>query len=285
MKKALFISLLVLQTVWGFDDPKELIQKIVDANYQINPELTILKLFDVEPDFFEHISRDVLQLISANHPSYATDKNHNSNWSKPEGVISQYSLLNVSGRLDDYSTDHNLSTKNKRFAHGLRYPYLAKFIALFPDCTNFRINILHAKSRFTQHQEDICIPNQVSGKPALKLRFHLPIRTNEQASMLMEGNVYHFDPGTIYFFHNGCIHDGINMNEAEPRVHLLWDMLLTEDTFQRMFKRSIPMPSLSQITDVFLEPIQCIGIDPNYKKTARRFPYEESSQITLCPRQ
>ncbi len=288
MQKSVLACLLALQSLFGhetFDDPNELIQKIVDANYQKNPEITILQLFDLCPGFFENVSKEVLQLIQENQPSYATNPTHNSYWSHPEGTISQFSLLNVSGILSDYSTDHNLSSKNKKFSHGDRYPNLAKFISLFPDATNFRINILHEKSRFTQHQEDICVSNQVSNKPALKLRFHLPILTNKDAVMLMQGEAYHFHPGTIYFFHNGCIHDGVNISESEPRVHLLWDMLLTKDTFARMFERSISMTSLTKLNDVSLTPVYHVGIDPDYKKTARHYSYEEACQITPCPPQ
>lgn len=288
MKKSMLTCLLVLQSLFAyeqFDNPTELIQKIVDANYQHNPEIFILQLFDLNPDFFENVSKEVLQLIHENQPSYATSPTHNSYWSRPEGMISQFSLLNVSGILSDYSADHNLSSKNKKFFHGDRYPNLATFISLFPDSTNFRINVLHEKSHFTQHQEDICVPNQISNKPSLKLRFHLPILTNKNAVMLMQGDAYHFDPGTIYFFHNGCIHDGVNMSESEPRVHLLWDMLLTKDTFARMFERSISMGLLTKLDDVSLTPAYHVGIDPNYKKTNRRYSYQEACQITLCPPQ
>ena len=234
MKKIFLFTSLAIQSLWGsvnLENSKEVIQKIIDANFQKNPELTMLQLYNVDRAFFDKVANEVLTLIDENQPSYATKSGHASNWSKPQGTITQFSLLNVSGILDDYSTDHNLSTENKKFAYGNQYPHLKQFIALFPHATNFRINVLHEKSRFTQHEEDICIQSRITGKPALKVRFHLPILTNDQAVMVMQGDLYHYNPSTIYFFHNGCIHDGVNLSETQPRVHLLWDMLLTEDTY------------------------------------------------------
>ncbi len=284
---SLFLSVsFFISTAHGtlnLENSEEIIQKIVDASYHKDTELTMLQLYELNPVFFDILSQEVLTLIRENQPSYATDPSHTSSWSKPQGVISQYSLLNVSGAFNDFSTDHNLSIKNKKFARSDRYPYLAKFISLFPHATNFRLNVLYAKSCFTQHEEDICIPNRISGHPCLKLRFHLPILTNDDAVMLSQGDLYHFNAGTIYFFHNGCIHDGINLNESEPRVHLLWDMLLTTDTFKRMFQRSATMPFLKKLSDVTLIPIDNIGIDPEYKRTVKNYSYEEAQRIVLCP--
>jgi len=286
MRIGLLFILFCTHSLFGavnLNDPQEVISELVNANYQKNPELTILQLFELDELFFQNVSNDLLTLIQENNPSYATDPKHLSYWSRPEGVIRQYSLLNVSGRLNDYSTDHNRSIKHKAFAHQQRYPSLAQFIALFPHAINFRINILDAKSCFTQHQENICFLTNSGHKPALRVRFHLPIHTNPEAVMLMEGDGYHFNPGVVYFFHNGCVHDGMNMSATDARIHLIWDMLLTEETFERMFARTIPMENLNALPKTRLDPIASVGIDPDYKRTARSFPYETALSSTFSP--
>ena len=264
-------------------DPAYVIRELVNGNYQKQTDMDILELFEVDPLFFDRIVKDVIQLIQDQTPSIATERGHLSNWSKPEGMITQYSLLNRSGRYDDYSTDHDRSIQKKRFAHGSLYPSLDQFIKLFPHAVNFRINVLHGKSSFTQHQEDLCFIHNKTHDPALRVRFHLPIATHDQALMLMEGNLYRFNPGKIYFFHNGCIHDGVNLHPTQIRVHLLWDMLLTEDTFTRMFARALPLSFLSKSETTALFPVQTIGIDPKYKQKKRALSYEKALQTKLCP--
>jgi hypothetical protein len=280
------VGLLAIQMVWGLpklDDSQAVIRALVDANYQKEADLTILQLFKVDEEFNRRICEEVISLIQNNNPSIVTDPKHNSYWSHPEGLITQFSLLNVSGILNDYSKDHNRSIKGKSFAHGDRYPNLGQFISLFPHAVNFRINILNAKSRFTQHQEDICFFSNEGHEPVVRARFHLPIFTNPEAIMLMEGKAYHFDPGIVYFFHNGCIHDGANMSETESRIHLIWDMILTQDTFERMFKRSIDLPLLEKIEDVELVEVADVGIDPEYKRTNRKMSYDEAVRARFCP--
>ncbi len=260
-----------------------MIKLLVDANYQKGPEETICQLYQVEPDFFSLLQQEVIDLVAHERPSYPTNQGHNSNWSSPEGEIQQFSLLNRSGIFSDISSDHDRSIIGKKFFHGSRYPHLQQFISLFPHAVNFRINQLGAKSYFTQHQEDISFIHRLTQKPALRVRFHLPIATHPDAHMLMEGALYHFEPGTIYFFHNGCIHDGINWSETESRIHLIWDMLLTEETFHNMFEQKITNSILTPTTTTELSSTGYIGIDPNYKKTVRKVPYEEALGTTLCP--
>ena len=283
MKRYLCIFLSCISCVFSFEDAKGLIQWMVNGNYQKKPSLEIAELFHVDEMFFQELSEEVLHLISHYTPSYATDASHLSYWTKPEGLITQFSLLNSSGKLDDYADDHNRSIRNKRFFYAKKYPRLAEFIALFPHAVNFRINILNEKSCFTQHQEDICFLHTHSQKPALRARFYLPIRANPDAHMFMQGHLYHFQPSVIYYFNNGSIHDGINTSPTLSRVHLVWDMLLTEDTYERMFARSIPMPQLEKTESIELEPVGEMAIDPNFKKWPRKFSYGQARFITLCP--
>jgi hypothetical protein len=65
-------------------------------------------------------------------------------------------------------------------------------------------------------------------------RFHLPIVTNPEAYVLLDGDLFHLQEGRLYFFNNGCIHSAINDGETDC-FHLVWDMLLTEATIELMF--------------------------------------------------
>ncbi len=267
-----------------FLSPSELlIRNLVDVNYQktVNPK--VYELFKTEETFFKNLYNEVIEIVEKFNPSIVTNKKHLSNWSSPEGIITQYSLLNESGKFDDYSSDHNRSINKKIFSQEASYPNLKALIKSMPHATNFRINILYPKSCFTQHREDLCFIHKITKKPALRVRFHLPIFTNNHSKMLLNGDLYHFEAGKIYFFHNGAIHDGINQDDSLPRIHLLWDMLLTEDTYKRMFERSIDIPFLKKSKNIKLEAIDSIEIDPNYKKVPHKIPYQEALKITFCP--
>lgn len=290
MSKRLFSKLVLcltpiflMEAATDITNSSEVIEQLVNGNYEKPSDLHMLQLFQVAPDFYESIVAEVLNLISTYRPSKVTTQGHLSNWSKPEGTITQFSLLNYSGKLDDYSDDHDRSFQGKKFHHSEKYPHLAKFISLFPHATNFRINILHEKSCFTQHQEDLCFFHRITKQPSLRVRFHLPIKTHDEALMLSNGQLFHFNPGIVYFFHNGTVHDGINQSSTESRVHLLWDMLLTQDTFDRMFKRSIDSPLLYKLDTIEMAPIKEIGIDPLYKKTRKKMLYETALTSVLCP--
>ncbi len=267
-----------------FANPNALIRQLVDVNYLKTDHPSVLELFEVDKHFFRELSREVFQLMNDFDASLVTEY-HPSNWTNPEGKIEQYSLLNLTGRVNDYSSDHNRSVKGKKFRQAPSYPHLAALISSMPHAVNFRINILSPKSRFTQHQEDICFLHSLTSMPALRVRFHLPIATHNQALMLANGNIYHFEEGKIYFFHNGSVHDGVNQSLSAIRVHLLWDMLLTEDTYERMFNRSIPISFLNKSVEIEMDPISIIDIDPNYKKTSYKLSYEAAIESSLCPLQ
>lgn len=280
---ALFLFGSISLAAMDLSDPGQVIHQLVEGNYQKDSEVQILQIFELDEAFFQAVAKDVLNLVQDQTSSVPAEPGHLTNWIKPEGLIKQYSLLNESGRCDDFSIDHNRSVRGKKFAHGTLYPHLDQFIHAFPHAVNFRISVLFGNSSFAQHQEDICFINRITNKPALRVRFHLPIVTNEQAFMLMQGSLYRFNPGKIYFFHNGCIHSALNLHPTEVRIHLLWDMLLTEDTFTRMFERSKNLPFFTKLETTTLTPVQIIGIDPNYKRTERAISYQTALQATLCP--
>ena len=62
----------------------------------------------------------------------------------------------------------------------------------------------------------------------LKLRFHLPIKTNDKCFGILNGYWYNMNVGGIYFFNNGLPHAARNDSEEE-RIHLVWDIEYSEE--------------------------------------------------------
>ena len=214
--------------------------------------------------------------------SSVSSKTHVTNWTRPKGEAYQYSLLNNDGKFENYSRDHNKSIKEKKFHHSDKYPKLAQFISAFPSSVNFRINVFGYNSGLSQHEEDICFIHSLTARPSMRVRFHLPIITNCESNMFVEGDVVHFDEGHIYFFHNGCVHAAENNDLKQSRIHLVWDMLLTEDTFNRMFAKKILLNFAKSIEHPTLDIIGYKKIDSDYPNTPRCISYEEAKLVTLC---
>ena len=283
MLSVLCITLLSITNLAISLEPQDLIDDLIKGNYHKNPENKALELFKVDETFFADLKKEVIQIVQSESPSQVNKAGHVTRWTRPVGNAFQFSLLNQTGRFDDFSTDQIKSRGNKKFHHKKTYPKLAEFISKFPGMTNLRINILDTNSRLSQHEEDISLYHDTTGKPALRTRFHLPIITNPRALMFLEGDLYHFNAGKIYFFHNGCIHAAENNNSTYARIHLIWDMLLTDDTFTRMFQQSTPVNFLNPVEDQKVRPVGQVPIDPNYAKQRKNKPYNIMRHAQLCP--
>ena len=217
------------------DEFKILAQEICKANFH-DRGLKCANLYTLETDFFAKLKEEVLQIPIKYKASDVTQQNHVTNWTKPEGVAVQFSLLNTSGDFHDTSTDHNFSVEGKKFHHASEFPTLARFINAFPHATNFRLNGLGTKSKLSPHEEHII--HEWNNIWYLRTRFHLAIQTNKSAEVLLDKDVYHFEPEKIYYFNNGCVHSATNRG-TDLRYHLVWDMLLTQETFDLMFNSQI----------------------------------------------
>jgi Aspartyl/Asparaginyl beta-hydroxylase len=225
-------------------DVSDLLAGIRNGNYHAGG-IRSLRLFRVERDFARSLRRDV-DRICANEPgSDVQDAAHVTHWTRPKGRVLQFSLLNRSGDFADYRDDHDLSIRGKRFHHGERYPDLSRFIALFPHCLNFRINLLGPGAALRPHEEHSLFMS-CAGTPAVRARFHLPVRTQAAARMRLDGQEFEFLPRTIYYFNQGCVHDAENRGTA-ARVHLVWDLLLTAEAFDLMFGSGVPPLGLHRI--------------------------------------
>lgn len=228
-------------------DPKAVLRTLAAGNF-FRRSVACQRLFSVEAEFFAALRADCGALVD---DAMARPFTLGENRTRPYGEAVQLSLLNRSGRLDDTSGEHDHSRAGKRFHYADRCPALARLIATFPQAYNMRINVMASGSGLSPHKEATLHRGQ-QGTYYLRARFHLPIKTNADAKVLIGRSVYHFEEGQIYFFHNGMVHSAAN-EETTPRHHLVWDMLLSRAAVDLMF-------GSAQVPD-FLERIPEAGCE------------------------
>jgi aspartyl/asparaginyl beta-hydroxylase (cupin superfamily) len=68
-------------------------------------------------------------------------------------------------------------------------------------------------------------------------RCHVPIVTNEKVRMLIDGGTYMFREGRAYEFDNTRLH-GVANDGAEPRVHMICDVLNMADAGRQVLARA-----------------------------------------------
>jgi hypothetical protein len=217
---------------------------IRDANYH-QGGIRCLQLFTAEETFFGQLRTEVIRLCQTECGSRVGDPGHVTNWTRPRGEVVQFSLLNASGRYDDFRADHDLSCFGKRFHGTATYPSLARMVDTFPHTVNFRVNLLGPGARLSPHEEHSVIRTR-TGSVALRTRFHLPVCTNPSAEMMLDGDVYRLEVGRVYLVNHGCVHSACNYGNHD-RIHLVWDMLMTREAFQFMFEAAMPTPLFRRV--------------------------------------
>lgn len=203
------------------------------------PGLVIAKYHHSIPDFPE-LKEDVLRLVRENPGSDVTLESHGTNWTNPHGYARQYNILSSHG---DYSNQNSggLTIYGKAFPEPNEYPYLNEFVQRFPHTVNMRINVFGEKSGLSQHKESTIL-RQKDGRLGIKARFHLPIQTNPNSFVFLNGEIHHLEEGYLYFFNNGAIHSSFNEGD-EARIHIVFDMLVTNKVLKELFfDYSIPAP-------------------------------------------
>lgn len=206
------------------------------------PAIRCIRIFELSTDLFGSLQAECLRFCRSQRPSNVTDPSHVTNWVRPKGSVLQFSLLNGTGRYDDTSTDHDESCQGKHFSDAAAYPVLGRFLSEFPHCINFRLNVLGPSASLSPHKEHVCFRAK-SGAIGLRLRFHLPIVTNAGSEIILDGQVYRFPEKQVVLLNQGCVHAARNKGTAD-RIHLVWDMLLTEATAELMFGDSpAPFPA------------------------------------------
>jgi hypothetical protein len=173
------------------------------------------------------IERDCARLVDREPYSVPARPDHPTAWTRPSGDTRQYSLLTASGRCDDASRDHDHSCFGKRFWAAPDYPALTRLLEAIPHCVNARLNWLGSGARLQPHRESIVFRSELD-TIAVKARFHLPVRTNPAAGLMVRGDWYHLEPGTLYLVNNGQVHSAAN-DGPDSRWHLVFDCLLTAE--------------------------------------------------------
>jgi hypothetical protein len=258
----------------------ELFAGIRDGAYHTGG-IRCLRLFRLDPEYLIDLLAEVERLCRTERGSNVTDPGHVTNWTRPRGKVIQYSLLNASGNYDDFGADHDRSCFGKRFHGAGAYPAIARLINLLPHTVNFRINLMGRLSALSAHEEHPIFRTR-RGSVALSTRFHLPIVTNPQAEVILDGWVYHLAAGMVYLVNHGCVHSARNGGN-QNRIHLVWDMLLTRDAFEAMFERAACAWPLERVGEDELSPTplrsERVG---GYMQLPLLVPQNEINQIDWC---
>ena len=262
-------------------DLQQLLDGLVQG-YGHSGWLRCARVFQLTPEFFSGLRREVDDLRRSCPASQVTHPNHVTNWTEPAGTVSQYSLLNRSGRTDDFSADHDFSCRRKWFFDAARWPTLGRLIADWPHLVNMRVNVLGQGARLAAHQEYVPF-RTIEGNVGARLRFHLPLETNDGAELNLDGDVHRLQPAVIYLVNHGCIHTAANHGPRE-RVHLVWDALLT-DAVAALLLGSVAPPPYA-VACGFDQPEaarhQPIGA---FRRMAPLVTPLDASALTVCPPQ
>lgn len=262
----------------------DVLNGIRDANYH-RGGLRCLRLLRAHPPFLARLRAEAEHLCAANAPSDVGRRDHVTNWTSPFGRVLQYSLLNATGRYDDFSTDHDLSSFGKRFHERARYPALATLVEPLEDAVNFRVNVLGPGGGLKPHEEHAVVRDRF-GAVGVRARFHLPLVTSSGSEIVLDGDVYHLEAGSVFFVNHGCVHGARNAG-PRARVHLVWDALLTADSFELMFGEDslggLPLdrvpPRERTPTPVRSEPVREVRRLPDL------VPEAEARELVLLKRQ
>jgi hypothetical protein len=167
------------------------------------------------------------ELIARREASNVGEKSHPTNWVRPFGQAIQFNLFNKSGNTADCSTDFSAAANEHTFA-APECPSLRRFFDCFAArVLSFRLNGLMTNSGLGAHEEAIVKQDSV------RMRFHLPLFTNANASVLLDDEEFHLQEGYVYYFNNGCVHAAQNRG-PENRYHFVWDMWLDSWVFENL---------------------------------------------------
>lgn len=238
-----------------------------------------LQLMQIEPQQFAQLQAEVAELQRIRPSSHVSRQQHVTHWTGASGDVRQYSLLNRSGDTQDFSSDHDLSCRGKWFFDGQYFPVLDRFIAAFPHLINFRINQLHSGAGLPAHEEHVPFRTLQKAVGA-RLRFHLPISTNDGAELNLDGQVYRLQPGFVYLINQGCVHAACNHGPA-ARSHLVWDGLLTQALFAFLFGESELPDFLRRLPDTVVTPIRYEAPGP-YRSLAPAVSNTEADTLSIC---
>lgn len=256
----------------------QFVSQLLDAD-QHRGGLKCLRAFEVEPEAFIALQREAQHLCQNRPASCVGRTDHVSHWTAAHGEVLQYSLLNTTGRTDDFSSDHDLSSQRKWFFDAATYPLLDQLIAEWPHLVNFRINVLEPGAGLPAHEEHIAFRTR-SGKVGARLRFHLPVSTNDGCELNLDGEVFHLQTGVVHLVNHGCVHAARNKGTS-ARAHLVWDALLTRDLFTFLFEATHSIAWLRRPSDPAVHVLRYETLC-SYRRLPPEVAAMECKQLTLC---
>lgn len=65
-------------------------------------------------------------------------------------------------------------------------------------------------------------------------RLHVPIKTSDKSSVLIDHNVHRLDTGILYEINNRLLHGAFNHHDDEDRIHLIFDLFSREAPAQEV---------------------------------------------------
>lgn len=240
-----------------------------------------LRLLRLEPSAFASVRSEVLSLCATRSPSVVSEPGHVTGWVLPYGEVLQYSLFNSTGRTEDFSDDHDLSRPGKTFVARNACPTLGRLVDGLPDLVNVRVAVLGPGAGLSPHQEQVFIraPN---GDVVARVRCHLPVKTASTATLVLDDQVLHLEEGVVHLVNHGCVHAARNDGD-EPRVHVLWDQVLTTDAFAFLMGRRptadpwLAIPPDEQVA----QPVTRVRVSAA-RRLPRRVRDEEIREVRLA---
>ncbi|MCA9712556.1 MAG: aspartyl/asparaginyl beta-hydroxylase domain-containing protein, partial [Myxococcales bacterium] len=243
-----------------------------------------LRLLSAAPRALEALRREVEALRGRARPSRVADAEHVTHWVGARGEVLQYSLLNASGRTDDYARDHEPTCRGKWFFDAASLPTLGRLIGDFPHLINFRVNVLGPGALLPPHEEHVPFRTQAGGVGA-RVRFHLPVKTEPEAELDLDGDVVHLEAGTIHLVNHGCVHAAWNRGTRD-RIHLVWDALLTREVFALISGRAALPPDWEPVPPArrVVEAVRHEALGPHRRLTAQ-VSAAQAAALDLCDEQ
>lgn len=211
------------------------VREIVKANYHgAGPGILEIPhaLWASSHMLLSELQYEAAKMAAKEIPSEASGALHATNWVGIRGRVAQWSLLNYDGLFNGtYADMLPVDWKEpggKRFHHARRYPAMAEFLSLNNRMVNARINGMWPDSALSPHSENVVV-RMPDGGLGLKLRFHLPLVTNPQATTMVHWKMRHLKELHLYYVHNGMAHASRNAGST-PRLHLVWDEILASES-------------------------------------------------------
>jgi hypothetical protein len=109
--------------------------------------------------------------------------------------------------------------------------------AMLPFTTQLVHQLLQAKPLrclFAKLRADGNVPLHIDNGEYFEktIRIHIPIVTNSQATMLVDGQAFYMQVGEVWAINNCAVHGVLNQHPSEARTHLICDYMPSDNLLQ-----------------------------------------------------